>query len=120
MGTFDVNIRVGPARGGEMAEVSAMVDTGASDTVLPASLLEGLQVRPVSKVGYTLANGQVEEYDVGEARIAYNGSERVCPVVFGEEGVYLLGATALQILMLVADPVNEELAPAPPRRARPF
>jgi hypothetical protein len=41
-------------------------------------------------------------------------------VLFGEEDIYLLGATTLEILKLMVDPVNQELVPAPPMRGRPF
>jgi predicted aspartyl protease len=120
MGTFEVAIRVGHMVEGDLEEVSTMVDTGATDTVLPASLLQRLLVQPDSTVESLLANGDTITSDAGQARIAYNGFTRVCPVIFGGEGVYLLGATTLEILRLAVGPVNQELLPAPPRRARPF
>ena len=120
MGTFEVPIQVGHMHYGDMVEVSALVDTGATDAVLPASLLEQLRVQPDNKVLSVLGNGEIEEMDAGQARIAYHGFERVCPVIFGSDGVYLLGATTLEIFRLVVDPVNQVLSPAPPRRARPL
>ncbi len=120
MGTFEVTIGVGHMTYGDMVEVSALVDTGATDTVLPASLLEQLQVRPHAKVSAVIGNGEIEELDAGQAKIAYNGIDWICPIVFGSEGIHLLGATTLEIFKLVVDPVNQVLTPAPPRRARPF
>ena len=105
---------------GNMVDVSALVDTGATDTVLPASLLDQLQVPPHAKVSSVLGNGEIEELDAGQARISYDGVEWVCPIGFGADGVHLLGATTLEIFKLVVDPVNQDLTPAPPRRARPF
>ena len=120
MGTFEVPIGVGHMIYGDTVDVLALVDTGATDTVLPESLLEQLQVQPDNKVLSVLGNGDIEELDAGQVRVAYNGLERVCPVVFGAEGIHLLGATTLEIFRLVVDPVNQVLAPAPPMRARPF
>ena len=120
MGTFEVTIGVGHMIYGDMVDVSALVDTGATDMVLPASLLEQLQVRPHAKVQSVMGNGDIEELDAGQARIAYYGLEWICPVIFGTEGIHLLGATTLEIFKLAVDPVNQVLAPTPPRRARPF
>ena len=46
--------------------------------------------------------------------------ERTVPVVFAPEGAApLLGAVALEIFGLAADPVNRRLIPMPPLRVRP-
>ena len=121
MSTFEVSVRVGHMLYGDMVAVTALVDTGATDTVLPASLLRQLGVEPDMQVQVAYANGEVRDTEAGQARIAYNGIERVCPIVFGEEeDIFLLGATTLEILKLMVDPVNQELVPAPPIRGRPF
>ncbi len=46
MGTFYATIQVGNLDGGGMAEVSAMVDTGAGYSMLPESLLQQLHIQP--------------------------------------------------------------------------
>ena len=38
--------------------------------------------------------------------------ERPCPVIFGPDGNYLLGASTLEAFNLVVDPVGEQLLPA--------
>ena len=120
MSTFEVAVRVGHMLYGDMVHVTALVDTGATHTVLPAPLLHQLGVEPDMRVQVAYVDGEIRETDSGQARIAYNGVERVCPVIFGEEEIYLLGATTLEILKLMVDPVNQELVSAPPMRARPF
>ena len=50
--------------------------------------------------------------EIGEARIGYNGRAYVCPVVFGPEDKYVLGAIALESFRLVVDPLRKELVPA--------
>ncbi len=85
MSAFDVAVRVGHMLYGDMAGVTVLVDTGATHTVLPASFLGELSgARRKAKIAY--ANGEIGEVDSGQARIAYNGIERVCPVIFGPKG----------------------------------
>ena len=112
MGTFSVPIRVGDLEGRQSVQVEALVDTGASDTVLPQDLLLGLGIKPVDRFTYSLADETIVEYDVGEARIRLDGRERTTQVVFGPEGVTpLLGATTLQLFHLGVDPMQERLVP---------
>ena len=47
MGIFSTTVPVGNLEGGDQEEVQALVDTGASDSMLPASLLEYLHVYPL-------------------------------------------------------------------------
>ena len=48
-----------------------------------------------------------------------DGIEWHCPVIFGPEDQYLLGATTLEIFNLMVDPVAGELIPRV-LRARPL
>ena len=50
---------------------------------------------------------------MGEARFYVGDREGTSPVVFGAEDTYLLGATTLQVLGLIADTTNHRLIPAP-------
>ena len=56
---------------------------------------------------------------VGLCRITLQGEQFDCPVIFGPDGVYLLGATTLDIFSLTADPVNHTLVRVT-REARPI
>ena len=90
--------------------VDALVDTGASYSMFPRSMLERLGIWRLERVGFELADRSVVEYDVGEAQLRVNGRERTTSVMFGEdEDEPLLGANALQEFLLVVDPVAEEL-----------
>lgn len=119
MGTFSVAMGVGNLDHGPLTPVSAMVDTGAFNSMLPASLLKELGLEPVEREVYELADGSEVEYAVGMARIALDGREWHCPVVFGPENQYLLGATALEIFRLMVDPAGQQLVRRP-MRARPI
>jgi clan AA aspartic protease len=110
MSTFNVPIQVGSPSGGEFQPVSALVDTGASHTMLPGDMLATLGVVVIEKVAFNLADERTVEYDVGEARIRLDGRERTTLVIFGPNGSEpLLGTTTLQLFNMAADTVGERL-----------
>ncbi len=92
-------------------EVELLADTGAIYTVLPASLLKELKVKPIGKRKFRLANNQVIERDVGLIGVEIKGIKTHTTVVFGDENVYLLGVVTLEELGLEVDPVKGELRP---------
>ncbi len=111
MGLFSVTIEVGNLGGGDLVEVSALVDTGALHTVLPESLLTQLNIHPIVERSFRFADGYEEVLGVGQVLIALQGEEWACPVIFGHEGKYLMGATTLEAFDLGVDPSNKELVP---------
>ena len=111
MGVFEVTIAVGHPEGGDLVPVSAMVDTGAGHTMLPASFLASLRIQPKKQQLFGIADGSEVLYGIGMARIAIDDEEWSCPVIFGPEDQYLLGATALEIFGLAVDPYGSRLFP---------
>ena len=100
--------------GGKALQVDALVDTGATYTVLPASMLrDEVGIRPQTSLTFTFANGERADLPVGEARLSVADREAVTKVVFGQEGRYLLGATSLQMLGLIPDTSSHRLIHAP-------
>jgi predicted aspartyl protease len=65
MGTFSVSIQVGAPAGQQFIDIEALVDTGASDTVLPGDDLAQLGIPAIDRSTYRLADEQVVEYEVG-------------------------------------------------------
>lgn len=112
MGTFNVHIGIGHPAGGDLFPVSAMVDTGATHSMMPESLLARLRITPVRTSQYSIADGSTVEYGVADARFGVDDEIRYCPVIFGPENEFLLGATTLEIFELVVDPLGERLVPA--------
>lgn len=95
-----------------METVETLVDTGASYTSLPASMLRRLGIAPRRRLEFELADGNVIEQDIGEARVRVSGVEAARIVVFGDENApALLGADTLEGVTMVADPVGKRLAP---------
>ncbi|MDE0169458.1 MAG: retroviral-like aspartic protease family protein [bacterium] len=113
MGVFEWPLQVSSLDGERSLGIEAMVDTGASYTVLPAGLLDQLGVERTRKLTFELADGRRQVLDVGRARVTVDGATEVTPVVFGTDGTdALLGAVTLQELALVVDSSRERLLPA--------
>lgn len=114
MGTFSVEIQIGNQETGEFLRLDALVDTGATYTLLPSEMLNRLGIKAVDQRDFQLADQRSVRYDVGEAKLRLNGNELTVLVVFAPEGTSpLLGATALELFSLAADPVSQVLIPVP-------
>ncbi len=111
MGTFNVELRIGAADFSAWETVSALVDTGATCSMAPASMLRRLGIESDETVEFELAGGEVVEYETGWA--AFSVEDRIgrARVIFGPDGEYLMGATTLEDLALMVDPVNYRLVP---------
>ena len=113
MGVFNWPVRIESIDGGRSLDIDAMVDTGASYTIVPARLLRDLGVEPIDTIGLVMADGRSVEYDLGEARATINGRSIPTLVVFGDdEARALLGAYTLEGLRLAVDPAHGRLVPA--------
>lgn len=111
MQRFTVAAAVGHPEGGDLRAVRPVVDAAADHAMLPASLLAQLDLSPQERMLFALADGRRAEYGIGTARFALTGRERPCPVVFGPDNRYLLGASTLEIFNLAVDPVGQCLRP---------
>ena len=112
MGVFNQPVRLDSMDGQLSVEIEAMVDIGASYTVVPAHVLKGLGVAPFDRVGLTLADGRRAEYDMGWAVATIDGNSAPTLVVFGEDSARaLLGAYTLEGLLLTVDPIHGKLVP---------
>ena len=113
MGCFQYPIEIGDPAGQRFTQLNALVDTGASYTLAPASLLTWLGVARTETAVFALADGSQTELDIGETRIRINGRQATSIVVFGDEDAApLLGAYTLTGLRLAVDPIAERLIDA--------
>jgi predicted aspartyl protease len=114
MGTFSVTIEVGDPQGQRYEPVEALVDTGASYSQMPASLLQRLGVRPHGLVTFMYANGAREERPIGRTWVRLGGKAEITLVVFGaEDAGALLGAYTMEGFLVAPDPLNRRLVPVP-------
>ena len=97
----------------------AFVDTGATDTFLPASVLRKLGIQPSARRTYELADGTEQELPIGFGVIEVLGQAAGGTLVFaGEKEEPLLGVTVLESAGFWIDPQRERLIPRPPKRKR--
>lgn len=93
---------------------SFLVDTGATDSMAPASELRRAGIQPSGRSRYRLANGGWRQYDFALVQIEFLGEVTAGRVLFGPDDIPpLLGATALESAGFVVDPVNQRLARLP-------
>ena len=115
MGFTTLPIRIKNPKKSEIGKLHQfLVDSGALYSVMPTKQLSDMGIKPVFKQSFTLANGEVVTYDVGNALFEYRKKEIASPVIFGEkDDIYLLGVTTLESFGYVLDPVTRELREMP-------
>ncbi len=112
MGVFSVTVQLGDPDGRNFRPVDMIVDTGASHTSLPASMLRDIGVTPHSRQRFVMADGRTADSDIGRTWIRIDGRDEVTIVVFSEEGTQpLLGAVTLEEFQLGIDTVGRKLVP---------
>ena len=122
MGTFRVDIEIeNPARPGERRMVrSALVDTGAELSWIPAATLEFLGIKPYKTWSFRQADGTISERRIGAAFLHVAGKTAVDDVVFGQPGdLVLLGSHTLEGLNFRIEPLIKQLVDAGPAPAAP-
>ena len=93
--------------------LNGLVDTGASYTVIPAGMLDGLGVKRDETLTFEFADGSTHDLDVGIVEMELQQRVKLVYVVFGDEASpILLGAMALESFALAADAKNRTLIPA--------
>ncbi len=89
-------------------EAVFLVDTGATDSMVPAPELDRIGVTKEGKMAYELADGTVKEYPFGLARIEFMGETTAGRVIFGLPGAEpILGVTALESVGIIVDPASQ-------------
>ncbi len=116
MGLFNVPIGVGDPQGERFQIVEALVDTGATFSIVPASILNDLGVEPQRSGSFELADGSFRDYHIGETILRVEGEEVRSVVVFGDEDMEAaLGMVTMQRIGLAVDPARQRLFRVPYR-----
>ena len=103
MGAFHETIGLAARTDGPPEKIAALVDTGATYTLVPA---------PILRQTFLIADGSRVEREVGWLLVRIGGEERPTVVVFGDEDAEpLLGAVTLEEFGLGVDPVRRRLVP---------
>ncbi len=91
-----------------------LVDTGATESVVPTAAMRGIGVEPRIEREYELADGRHQVFGVAGAELEFLGEIVVGMVVFGpDEAEPLLGCTALESAGFEVDPRNQTLKKLP-------
>lgn len=103
-----------PARPSRKETLEFLVDTGAIYSVVPASVLRRLGIKPDRTVEFTLADGSHTRRRLGGATFEIDGRRGPSPVISGEkDDAVLIGAVTLEALGLMVDPLKRQLRPLP-------
>jgi clan AA aspartic protease len=115
MGLTHVTVTLRSLNGDQgIYQADFLVDTGASDSLGPASELSKVGIRPIGKMVYELADGTLQEYPFGLAQIEFMGEVTAGRVIFGpDDAEPLLGVTALESVGITVDPAHKTLKRLP-------
>ena len=122
MGATHVTVTIrNPAEPERVWEGLFLVDTGATDCLVPRRHLESIGLLPRTQRIYGLADGSEIRLDVTGGEIQFMGETTWGTIVFGEDDAEpLLGVTALESVGIEVDPRNQTLTRLPATRLRGF
>ena len=120
MGAVNANVVIrNPADRSRSWEGRFLIDTGATDSLVPRPHLEAIGLTPEAQRTYVLADGSEITLDVAVARIELLGEIVGGTVLFGDaDAEPLLGVTALESLGIEVDPLNQRLKKLPAVRLK--
>ena len=120
MGATHVTVRItNPADPDKSWEGLFLVDTDATDCLVPRNHLKAIGLQPKGRRVNQLADGTDLELQVTTADIEFMGDITAGAVIYGEPGAEpLLGVTALESVGIEVDPVNQRLERLPAVRLK--
>ena len=110
MGLTHVEVKIGNFGSNNLYDADFLVDTGAMDSMAPASELRRVGIKPVGKREYELASGERQEYEYGLAKLWFMNELIATNIIFGPENTEpILGVIALEEAGYIVDPKNQTL-----------
>ena len=115
MGLTFIEIEIGNiANPDKLETIEFLIDSGASISVAPETILKKLKIKPIREEKFILANGEIIRRMVGGAVFKYKNKTICSDVIFGEKDDHsLLGIITLEALGFALDPLKRELRPIP-------
>ena len=118
MGLTHVAVKLRNRDSNDEFNASFLVDTGATDSMVPACELKRIGINPTGKKTYELANGELQEFDIAYAELSFMDETMISRVIFGPDNTEpILGVIALESAGFIVDPKNQTLRKL---RARPL
>ena len=120
MGAARVTVTIrNPAEPDRSWEGLFLVDTGATDSLVPRSHLEAIGLKPKGQRVYELADGREITMDITVGQIEFMGEFVGGTILFGDaDAEPLLGVTALESVGIEVDPTNQRLKRLPAVRLK--
>ena len=110
MGLTHVAVKIGNLGSKNLYDAKFLVDTGAVESMAPASELRRVGIEPVGKRTYELASGELREYEYGLAELRFMDEITSTDIIFGPENIEpILGVIALEGAGFIVDPKNQTL-----------
>ena len=98
-----------------------LVDTGAIDSLVPRTCLEGIGLKSKGQRIHGLADGREVRMGITTADIEFMGEVVGSTIVIGDaDAEPLLGVTALESVGIEVDPRNQQLKRLPSVRLKSF
>jgi len=120
MGATHVTVTIrNPASPDRSWEGLFLVDTGATDSLVPRDSLESIGLAPKAQRIYELADGSEIRMDITTGDIEFMGEIVGGTIIFGDPGTEpILGVTALESVGIDVDPRNQTLKRLPTIRLK--
>ncbi|WP_295392087.1 clan AA aspartic protease [uncultured Thiodictyon sp.] len=120
MGATHVTVTIrNPASPERSWEGLFLVDTGATDSLVPRDSLESIGLKPKAQRIYELADGSEIRMDITTGDIEFMGEIVGGTIIFGDPGTEpILGVTALESVGIDVDPRNQTLKRLPAIRLK--
>jgi clan AA aspartic protease len=110
MGLTHIAVKVRNRDSHETFSANFLVDTGATDSMVPACELKRIGIEPTGKKTYEVATGELQQFDVAYAEISFLDETLTSRVIFGPDNAEpILGVIALESMGVIVDPVNHTL-----------
>lgn len=120
MGATYVTVTVrNPAEPERCWEGLFLVDTGATDCLVPKRHLEAIGLMPKSKRTYEMATGEALEFEVTTGDVEFMGELVGATIIMMDaDAEPILGVTALESVGIEVDPHNQRLKRLPAVRLK--
>jgi len=110
LGHVEVDVIIGDLEGKKRIKVTALVDTGATFTVIPESISKDLNLNPIGeKVKVSTAKGY-DELDLTHAVLEIGEKRRIMPILISKQiDRVLIGVTTLEAMQLRINSLTKKL-----------
>ncbi|MBR4533677.1 MAG: retroviral-like aspartic protease family protein [Bacteroidaceae bacterium] len=85
---------------GQKRTIDAKIDTGAAVTVIPKSVIEGLELPSLGNCSFTMVDGTPLEMEAQMCRLSFSDEDTIDTLIYvcnSESGVALLGMDVLRL-----------------------